>query len=305
MELVDKDKLNVALACRLLGHCRQAFYQTKSDIINKLDRERQVVDSVKEIRCEDPGIGGLKLWHMMQGIYGRNNVMGRDSFLAMLRRNGLMLPPPKPRHTTNSNHRYHKWKNRIKEYIPLSANRLWVADITYVVTAEGILYLHLITDAYSHMIVGYILSDTLKAEASLQALEQAVAQAIDMAGQTHLLGLTHHSDRGVQYCCDAYIAKLQEHSIAVSMTESYNPTDNAVAERVNGIIKSELLYRVKQFESKQQAQEAIYNFIRFYNEKRPHMSIGYKTPIEVHFQSGEQVKMWKNKVYPKKDDMNK
>ena len=131
MELVFECSLKVALVVRLFGHCRQAFYQSKADI-EEVEHERKVIGAVKEIREEDPGIGGYKLWLMLIAMFGRSFVPGRDRFFVILRRRGLMLPKPKPRHTTNSNHRYHKWKNLIKGFVPTAANQLWVADITYI-----------------------------------------------------------------------------------------------------------------------------------------------------------------------------
>lgn len=237
---------------------------------------------------------------MLISMFGRDYVPGRDRFFVIMRRKGLMLPRPKPRHTTNSNHRYHKWKNLIKNLVPTSANQLWVADITYIALANGdVCYLHLITDAYSHMIVGWVLADSLKAAISMQALRMAVEQAVEMYGSESLTGLVHHSDRGVQYCCDAYVAMLKEHGISISMTEDYKPTDNAIAERINGIIKTENVYPQQQLQTFEQAQESVSRFIHFYNYSRPHMSIGYKTPAEVHRQQGEQRKMWKNKIFDK------
>lgn len=301
MELVSKDCLKIAFVCRLFGHCRQAFYQSKVDIQNEVARERRIVNSVKDIREEDPGIGSYKLWLMLIDMYGRNYVMGRDSFYAVLRRHGLMLPPPKPRHTTNSNHRYHKWKNLVKDVSLTCANQLWVSDITYIPTAGGVCYLHLVTDAYSHKVVGWTLADTLKASASMEALGQAIRQAVAMKGSDSLKGLVHHSDRGVQYCCDDYVTMLKAHDIAISMTEDYKPTDNAIAERVNGIIKEECVYRQPRFNSTGHARNAISRFIRFYNHHRPHMSIAYKIPAVAHIEKGEQQKMWKNKIYCQKE----
>ncbi len=132
----------------------------------------------------------------------------------------------------------------------------------------------------------------------------AVEQAVAMSGGETLKGLIHHSDRGVQYCCDAYVAMLKAHGISISMCEDYKPTDNAVAERVNGIIKVESVYRQKCFDSFEHAYKVIERYIHFYNYRRPHMSIGYKVPAVVHLERGEQKRMWKNKIYPKKDSTN-
>lgn len=297
--------MKVSLACRLLGHCRQAFYQSKVDIAKEAECERRVLASVRAIRTEDPRIGGYKLWLMLIGMYGREHVPGRDRFFVMLRRRGLMLPKPKPRHTTNSNHRYRKWKNLIKDFTPMEANQLWVADITYIALADGdVCYLHLITDAYSRKIVGWALADTLKATVSMQALQMAIDQAAAMRGSDTLAGLIHHSDRGVQYCCDAYVSMLKKHGIAISMTEDYKPTDNAIAERFNGILKVESVYPQKQLPTLEHAQRLIPRFINFYNNARPHMSIGYKMPAVAHMEQGEQKKMWKKRIYRQNNDID-
>ena len=297
--------MNVALVCRLFGHCRQAFYQSKADIEKEAEHERRILEAVREIRTEDPRIGGYKLWLMLISMFGREYVPGRDRFFVILRRKGLMLPKPKPRHTTNSNHRYHKWKNLIKNYMPMEANRLWVADITYIALTDGdVCYLHLITDAYSHKIVGWALAETLQAAVSMQALQMAIDQAVALRGSDDLTGLIHHSDRGVQYCCDAYVTMLKEHGITISMTEDYKPTDNAIAERFNGILKVESVYPQRQLPTFEYARNFIPRFIQFYNYRRPHMSIGYKAPAVAHMEQGEQKKMWKKTIYAQKNVSN-
>ncbi|WP_262895056.1 IS3 family transposase, partial [Bacteroides uniformis] len=291
--------MKVALACRLFGHCRQAYYQSKADIESQIHRERLMLDAVRDIRIEDPGIGCYKLWIMLTVLFGAGFMPGRDSFYALLRQHRLMLPARKTRHTTNSNHRYHKWKNLIKGLTLTSANQLWVSDITYIPLANGeVCYLHLITDAYSHKIVGWVLADTLRVSATINALQQAIEQAVEMTGDENLTGLIHHSDRGVQYCCDPYVALLQKHGIAISMTEDYKPTDNAVAERINGIIKAESSHPRGRFNDIGHARNVIARYIHFYNHRRPHMSIGYKIPAVAHLEKGIQKKMWKKKKYP-------
>ena len=297
--------MKVAPACRLFGHCRQAYYQSRADIETRLKRERLILDAVREIRVEDPGIGGYKLWIMLTVLFDAGFVPGRDSFYALLRQHRLMLPPRKVRHTTNSNHRYHKWKNLTRGLCLTSANQLWVSDITYTPLANGdVCYLHLITDAYSHKIVGWVLTHTLRVSATIDALRQAIRQAVEMKGSESLTGLIHHSDRGVQYCCDQYVSLLQAHGIAVSMTEDYKPTDNAVAERVNGIIKVERVYRQRYFNGIEHARKVIERYIHFYNYRRPHMSIGYKIPAVAHLETGVQTKMWKMKKHDANDKNN-
>ena len=252
---------------------------------------------MREIREVDPGIGGVKLWLMVSTMFNCGWMPGRDAFLDMLRRHHLMQKPRRSRITTNSNHRYHKWRNLVKGFVPTSANQLWVSDITYIELACGCCYLNLITDAYSKKIVGWCLAESLAAVFTLRALRMAIEQA----GGGDLTGLVHHSDRGVQYCCDLYVDELQKHGIQISMTEDYKPTDNGIAERVNGIIKGESVYRqASRFATYEDALEQIKRFVHFYNGQRPHYSIGMQTPDAAHGQTGEQKRMWKTKVYQKK-----
>ena len=280
----------------MLGRSRQAFYKKKTDETEKLAREIRILDAVHEIRGFDPGIGGVKLWTMLCGMFNTGWMPGRDAFLNLLRRHHLMQKPRRSRSTTNSNHRYHKWKNLIKGFKPTAANQLWQSDITYIDLAEGCCYLHLVTDAYSKKIVGWRLAESLASVFTLKALRMAIRQT----GGGDLSGLIHHSDRGIQYCCDLYVEELQKHGIQISMTEDYKPTDNALAERVNGIIKGESKYRQnRRFETFEEALEHIGRFIDFYNGKRPHYSIGLQTPNAAHEQTGDQKKMWKTKNYQK------
>lgn len=249
----------------------------------------RIVDAVRQIRQMDPGIGYYKLWLMMKRMFLCDWVPGRDAFLQLLRDFQLTQKRPKPRHTTNSNHRYHKYKNLIRGLVPTRPNQLWVSDITYIDLVDDCCYLHLVTDAYSHKIVGWCLSGTLEAEHTLEALHMAISQAT----ADELKGLVHHSDRGVQYCCNDYTAELKRYGINISMTEDYKPTDNAIAERVNGILKTEVVYREKRFKTYHDALERISSFITFYNNTRPHSSIGMKTPSEAHHEQGPQRIMWK------------
>ena len=261
---------------------------------DKLAREIRILDAVREIRQQDLGIGGVKLWLMLSDMFSAGWMPGRDAFMNLLRRHHLMQRPRKSRSTTNSNHRFHKWKNLIKGFRPMHANQLWVSDITYIDLAEGCCYLHLVTDAYSKKIVGWCLAESLSAVFTLKALRMAIEQA----GGGNLSGLIHHSDRGIQYCCNLYVEELQKHNIQISMTEDYKPTDNGVAERVNGIIKSESLYRQdRRFGTFEEAKKKIDSFIDFYNNKRLHYSIGLQTPNTAHEQYGEQKRMWRTKIY--------
>lgn len=291
---MSQDGFEVGEACSLFGYSRQAYYQNKKDHIEYLRRESRIIIAAREIRSEDPGISTYKVWLMIKDMFDSGWVPGRDSFYNLMYRYGLRLPTAKPRTTTNSNHRYRTYKNLIVNFEPLSPNQLWVADITYIDCEEESCYLHLLTDAYSHKIIGWCLATSLEAVHTIEALQMALREC----PLTDFSGLIHHSDRGSQYCSNGYTNILKELGVQISMTEDYNPTNNAIAERVNGIIKTEVIYREKRFATVEQARERIGRFITFYNERRPHMSIGYQTPNVAHQQTGEQKRMWKKKTYP-------
>ena len=186
-----------------------------------------------------------------------------------------------------------KWPNLIKDTIPSRPCEVWVSDITYIEikddTGKSFMYLSLITDAYSHEIVGYALHHSLDTEGPLRALRMALASF----PQSSLKGMIHHSDRGCQYCCQDYVRVLQEHGILISMTDNGDPYENAIAERVNGILKTEWLYHMT-LKTPKQACESIDRIVYLYNNVRPHQSIGYMTPAEARGSSGELNKLWKN-----------
>jgi transposase InsO family protein len=222
---------------------------------------------------------------------------GRDSFFTLLRRYRLMLKPMRSRSTTNSNHRFHKYSDLAKGLSVTSPNKLWVSDITYVSMKDNVCYLHLVTDAYSRKIIGWRLAPGLHSAYTVQALEMAIAGT----GKDNLNGLVHHSDRGIQYCCDAYVKCLEDHHIAISMTQDYKPTDNAVAERVNGILKGEWLDRREKFTDMKEAEEELGRIISFYNERRPHMSDDMLTPSQAYETDGELKRRWKRRIYKQKE----
>lgn len=286
----ERRGLSISRACALLGFTKQAYYKSRKHIGERLFHEQQIYRSVLSLRKEDPMLGGYKLWLMMKETFGSGRVPGRDNFYKLLFRCNLMLPRARPRHTTNSNHRFHKYRNIAKMIQPITSNALWVSDITYIEIEDGCCYLHLVTDAYSHKIVGWCLSESLQARYSVEALMQAIGQAGD-----DLSGLVHHSDRGIQYCSNAYVFELESRGALMSMTEDHNPTDNAVAERVNGIIKQELVYPSRRFRDFQEARERIGRFILFYNGQRPHRSIGMLTPSQAHRLHGPLQNLWKKR----------
>ena len=241
------------------------------------------------LREHQPRLGGRKMFHELQAFIVQHHFkMGRDAFFDLLREQGFLLAKRKRRGsvTTFSKHRYKKYPNLIKEMLPTGPNQLWVADITYIVLINDFAYLSLITDAYSHKIVGFYLSKDLSAQGSLKALKMA------LDNNKNRDALIHHSDRGVQYCCDEYVQLLNKNNIKISMTEKSDPRENAIAERLNGILKTELLAKV--FLDYKTAQVAVAKACSVYNHLRPHGSINNLKPVEAHQMNGSIAKTWKN-----------
>ena len=268
------------ILCGLFGKTKQAFYKHKRKSFSEREVEQEILAIVAVYRAEMPVIGGLKLYYMVRSVLGDATGMGRDKFLNLLHRHKLIIPPRKTHHTTNSNHVYFKYPNLVQKLHIHYVNQVWVSDITYIYTTDDkFCYLHLITDAFSRMIIGFVLAPTLEAKYTIEALEQA----IEHAGGGNLCGTIHHSDRGVQYCCDAYVARLKEHSVRISMTEDGNPTDNGVAERVNGIIKNEFLDPIPTPKNRLEALPVVEHAVRTYNSLRPHLSLKMRTPEQVYY----------------------
>ena len=275
--------------CGLFDKKRQWYYVKVKVVYTEHQREKLLLSYVDYYRMMDSQMGGVKLHVLLTEDLGRDIVRGRDSFLKFLRRKGLMIPKKKPRHTTDSNHIYFKYPNLTVGLMSNYPNHVWYADITYIWIEGDVLYLHLITDGYSHAVLGWCLSETLEAENTAKTLEMAIRTA----GGGNLCGTIHHSDRGVQYACQLYVGKLMEHHIRISMTECYNPTDNAVAERLNGILKDEWIYHMAMFKDYQEALREISGMIDFYNNVRPHMSIGNKKPMDVYAGEVPGPNLWK------------
>lgn len=249
-----------------------------------------IISEVLRIRKKHRRMGGRKLYELLEPFMLEHQIkMGRDALFDLLAANHLLVRRRKRRvHTTHSFHWLRKYPNLIREFIPTKANQLWVSDITYWKTEQGYLYISLITDAFSHKIVGYQVAETLEAVASVKALEMALKNLCQP-----IEGLIHHSDRGIQYCSGEYVKLLQDNDIQISMTENGDPLENAIAERVNGIIKDEYLdcYQINNFE---EAEELLKQVIQLYNDERPHMSIGNMLPSQVHLTNHKTDKLWKN-----------
>lgn len=238
----------------------------------------RVKELVKIHRMDMPRIGTRKLYYLLQDEFKRSRLkVGRDKLFSFLKHEHMLILPMKSyTKTTNSKHWLHKHPNLIKEKQFTEAEQLWVSDITYLKTKQGNSYLSLVTDAGSRKIMGYHLSEDLRTEGIMEALKMAVSNRI----YTH--PLIHHSDRGLQYCSEDYQLLLQKNNIITSMTDGYDCYQNALAERINGILKMEFL--LSTYADIAQARKVIEESIRIYNHKRPHLSLNMKTPQQVHQQ---------------------
>jgi transposase InsO family protein len=291
--------IGLAKLCGWFGVTRQAYYQNNWEGISTSIEEELILKQVKEIRSNHRKIGTRKLYEMLQPFMLEHQIkMGRDALFNLLDINHLLIRRRKRKiKTTYSAHWLRKYPNLIKGFIPTAINQLWVSDITYWKIQEGFLYISFITDAYSHKIVGYQVAETMEAIGSIKALQ--VALSVFVGAESHL-NLIHHSDRGIQYCSHAYVKLLQDNGIKISMTENGDPLENAIAERVNGIIKEDYLenYDISNIKD---AKELLKAVVELYNKERPHMSIGNLTPNQIH-QSLKPIKtekLWKN-YYQKK-----
>lgn len=255
-----------------------------------------IIKSVSEIRESMPRIGTRKLQSMLSDTLRLHHInIGRDGLFELLSEYGMLVRKRKRKkiYTTDSNHPFRKYPNLIKELQITAPNQLWVSDITYIALLNNYCYLSLITDAYSRKIIGYCLYPTLEKEGPLSALEMALSSSdIPLINS-----LIHHSDRGLQYCSNAYTAKLITGGITISMTEKGDPYENAIAERVNGILKSEFLLN-RTFRNMEEASAAVSQSITIYNGQRPHSSCDYLTPSQAHITSGILPSRWKSKKKP-------
>jgi putative transposase len=284
--------------CGLFGRSRQGYYQRIKYNYKEEVKSEILLQLVQKERKLMPRLGGRKLLELIQPGLPGELYLGRDLFFEFLRERNLLVGKKRYRtRTTFSNHWLRKYPNLIKEFKPERANQLWVSDITYIVTAEGFGYLSLITDAYSRKIVGWALGDNLESKHTVKALEMALKQ---LPKRTR--NLYHHSDRGVQYCCEEYVKILKKNHIQISMTENGDPLENAIAERVNGILKDEWLYRIK-LKTRSEARNQLEQIIRIYNEVRPHGSLDMKTPQAAHNMNGMFKLHWKN-YYKKQANVN-
>ncbi len=277
-----------------MGYTPQAYHKkTKKQFIKQVNDDL-VIQQVHRIRNEQPSCGTRKLLIMLQPFLQQHNiVIGRDYFFGLLAKNKMLIRKTKRSvHTTNSKHHFYRYPNLAKDFTPLKAHELWVSDITYIPLKNRFAYLFLITDAYSRKIVGHHVSDDMKVSSAVVALKKALAQK---PVETIVM---HHSDRGIQYCSNEYVNLLQQHHALISMTQNGDPLENAIAERVNGILKTELISSY--YEDIDKAALSIARAVIVYNFKRRHSSLNWQIPADVHHQKGPQIKRWKNYYQPLK-----
>jgi transposase InsO family protein len=265
------------MLCERVGMSRQNYYAARRLRHRRQIDESMILELVKRERRMQPRLGGRKLLRMLQLDMRDVGVeVGRDRFFELLAENDLLVAPkPARARTTNSRHSLPVFHNLLAQRVLEAPNEAWVSDLTYIRTDEGFLYAALITDAYSRKIVGAHIGDSLEAEGCLRALDQALG---DLPEDKHPL---HHSDRGCQYCCHEYVQRLQARNLPISMTEIMHCYENALAERVNGILKQE--YEMdRTFRTKAQAVEVFKQAVWLYNHRRPHLSLKYRIPADVH-----------------------
>lgn len=275
--------------CALFGASKQAYYQHEDENIERLAISRFIIEFVKDVREKNPAIGGEKLWVMYSQYFSERYRIGRDAFLKVLKQYNLMLKAPrKSCRTTDSTHGLPIYPNLIKDLAINRSNQVWVSDITYIrLREDDFCFLSLVTDAYDHEIVGAYVGPTLATVHTIEALKQACKKR----NIQNTEGLIHHSDRGVQYASYMYVNELKQKGIKISMTENGDPKENAIAERVNGILKQEFLNHYE-FKTIEQIRTAVEAAVTFYNAKRPHRSLDMLTPQQAFGRTGAIKKRW-------------
>lgn len=288
MRVEQKRGSSLSLLCLLSGYSRQAYYKRRLQAEKEPLKEELIVHQVLALRCVQPRMGGRKLFLLTTSFMKQHHIaMGRDAFFTMLRQYGLLNKRSRRKPcTTDSGHWMRKYPNLVMGMSPTGSDQLWVSDITYICLREKDAFLSLVTDAYSRKIIGFHVSSSLGAEGTVRALQMAIG------ARRELPGLIHHSDRGVQYCCAQYVRELTDRKISISMTQGGDPRDNAIAERVNGILKMELLEPV--YPDVQAARAAVTQAVNIYNYLRPHSSLSLLTPALVHGRNLNVRRCWKN-----------
>jgi len=287
---MNSKRLSVQELCALFGRTKQAYYKRSGPSPSPDCQliKRKVMDYRKQL----PKLGGRKLYHLISSDLQKAGIkMGRDKLFGFLRNERLLVTRRKKYHkTTGSKHWMRKYPNKLRDITIERPEQVWVADTTYLLCNDRHCYLHLVTDAYSKKIMGFELADNMQGETTLKALKMAIK------ARTYSDPLIHHSDRGLQYCSKDYVAELSVYNIQISMTEQADPYENAVAERVNGILKEEFALDTH-FEDWKSMSYHVSESISLYNQVRPHFSIELMTPEQVHNQKKIKLKKWKKKTH--------
>ncbi len=261
------------------GISRQAFYKAEKLMQDKVLSEQLALEMVNDIRCRQPKIGGKKLYYLLsEDLQHLPSKIGRDALFTVLRDNSLLINRKRSRFsTTNSNHGNKIYPNLIKDLDITTPNQVLISDITYIRRLGGFSYLSVVSDLYSRKILGFYVSDTLSLEGPLKALKNSFRQLND----NETSRMIHHSGRGIQYSSFQYTDKLKKHNVQISMSAKGNPYDNAVMERIIGILKQEFLLD-QTFQNIESIRKAVREAVTIYNEERPHLSLAYKTPTMVY-----------------------
>lgn len=270
--------VNVAGVCRKVQMSPQNYYAQRTRRQRRQVNEDLVAALVNRERIHQPRLGARKLHYMLGKELQRAGIrIGRDRMFEVLRKRQLLIKPLPAQypHTTQSSHSLPVFTNLIEKKVATAPNQIWVSDLSYLRTREGFLYLALITDTCSRKIVGWHVGDTLEAVGCVLALEAAFK---DLPAEHKPI---HHSDRGSQYCCHEYVQRLRQRGLSISMTQSNHCAENALAERMNGILKQEYGLGME-FATKAKGRQAAKQSIWVYNTRRPHTALGYRVPEEVH-----------------------
>jgi putative transposase len=277
--------------CELFGFSKQAYYKQSMNSVASIAKQHQAKEAVLLIRRQMPRIGTRKLHYILKEEFSNQELkIGRDKLFTILRKEGLLIK--KKRNytiTTNSKHWMRTYPNLIKDLVLIRPEQVWVADITYLDTKDENAYLHLITDAYSKQVMGHELCNNMEARSTLKALKMA------LKNRKYDSVLIHHSDRGTQFCSKVYTDLLKKNNIQISMTENGDPYENAVAERMNGILKDEFGLG-EQLENIKEANNQTKQSISIYNTLRPHLSCQMLTPKQMHSQQTIKLKKWNKKT---------
>jgi putative transposase len=262
------------------GVSKQAYYKRQKRNKTKENQADLIMKLIHPIRTKMTVLGARKLHEMLREAFIENNIkMGRDAFIDFLRQRSMLVRKTKRFHiTTNSKHFFYTSPNLLKESTLMHSEQAWVSDITYIKIEQQHAYLALVTDAYSKRIMGWNIDDNMKVELVKGALKMAVSNK-----RHNHKTIIHHSDRGIQYCCPDFTQFAQSQGMVLSTTQQYDPYENAIAERINGILKYEFGLK-RTLANLVIAQKMVRQAVEIYNNERPHWSLDLKTPEMAHSQ---------------------